>query len=47
MDFGCVKILSERMRRLWVTIARAAIDGRSDDLRDVPVQAGFITAGSL
>lgn len=47
VDFGCVKILSERMRRLWVTIARAAIDGRSDDVRDVLVQAGFITAGSL
>lgn len=46
VDFGCVKILPERKRRLWVIIMRAVIDGRSEDLRDALVQAGFITAES-
>lgn len=46
VDFGCVKVLPERKRRLWVIIMRAVIDGRSDDLRDALVQAGFITAES-
>jgi hypothetical protein len=46
VDFGCVKVLPERKRRLWVTIMRAAIDGRIDDLRTDLVQAGFITDDS-
>jgi predicted unusual protein kinase regulating ubiquinone biosynthesis (AarF/ABC1/UbiB family) len=46
VDFGCVTILSEQKRRLWVTIMRAAIEGRSDDLRAAIVQAGFISDDS-
>lgn len=46
VDFGCVKILPEPMRRAAVGVMRAAIDGRADDLRDCMVQVGFITADS-
>jgi predicted unusual protein kinase regulating ubiquinone biosynthesis (AarF/ABC1/UbiB family) len=46
VDFGCVKVLPEEKRRLWVTIMRNIVEGRSDDLRHTLVQAGFITADS-
>jgi predicted unusual protein kinase regulating ubiquinone biosynthesis (AarF/ABC1/UbiB family) len=46
VDFGCVKVLPERPRRLWVSILRNAFDGRSDDMRADLVRAGFITADS-
>jgi predicted unusual protein kinase regulating ubiquinone biosynthesis (AarF/ABC1/UbiB family) len=46
VDFGCVKVLPERWRRLWVTIMRAIIEGRIDDLRADMVQAGFIADDS-
>ncbi|PXX06294.1 ABC1 kinase family protein [Mycolicibacterium moriokaense] len=46
VDFGCVKILPERLRRLWVTIMRAVIDGRIEDIRATVVEAGFITEDS-
>ncbi|MCZ0730926.1 ABC1 kinase family protein [Mycolicibacterium iranicum] len=46
VDFGCVKVLPERQRRLWVSIVRATIDQRFDDLRDDVISAGFLTADS-
>jgi predicted unusual protein kinase regulating ubiquinone biosynthesis (AarF/ABC1/UbiB family) len=46
VDFGCVKVLPELQRRLWVTILRATIEGRIDDMRADLVQAGFIPQNS-
>jgi predicted unusual protein kinase regulating ubiquinone biosynthesis (AarF/ABC1/UbiB family) len=46
VDFGCVKVLPEAMRRASVAVVRAAIDGREGDVRDAMVLAGFITAES-
>jgi predicted unusual protein kinase regulating ubiquinone biosynthesis (AarF/ABC1/UbiB family) len=46
VDFGCVTILSEQKRRLWVTLMRAIIEERTDDVREDMVTAGFITADS-
>ena len=46
VDFGCVRILPEVQRRRWVEMVRAAIEGRTGDLRDLMVQAGFFTADS-
>lgn len=46
VDFGCVKVLPEPMRRASLGVMRAAIDGRAQDLRDCMVQAGFITEDS-
>jgi predicted unusual protein kinase regulating ubiquinone biosynthesis (AarF/ABC1/UbiB family) len=46
IDFGCVKVLPERKRRLWVSILRNVVEGRSDHLREDLVHAGFITADS-
>jgi predicted unusual protein kinase regulating ubiquinone biosynthesis (AarF/ABC1/UbiB family) len=44
VDFGCVKVLPEKMRRLWVVIVRDAIDGRLDDMRADMERAGFLDA---
>ncbi len=46
VDFGCVKVLPEAKRRLWVTMVRAIIEGRLQDMRDDMVCAGFITVDS-
>jgi predicted unusual protein kinase regulating ubiquinone biosynthesis (AarF/ABC1/UbiB family) len=46
VDFGCVKVLSEPKRRLWVTLMRAIIDQRNDDIRKDMVTAGFISVDS-
>jgi predicted unusual protein kinase regulating ubiquinone biosynthesis (AarF/ABC1/UbiB family) len=46
VDFGCVIRLSEPKRRLWVTISRAVLERRTDDLHRDLVAAGFITADS-
>ncbi|MCJ0894175.1 AarF/ABC1/UbiB kinase family protein [Rhodococcus sp. ARC_M5] len=46
VDFGCVKVLSEDKRRLWVSIMRNVIDGDIISLRNDLVTAGFIAAGS-
>ncbi len=42
VDFGCVKVLSEEKRALWVSIMRNVIDGDIDALRRDLVVAGFI-----
>lgn len=46
VDFGCVKRLSEAKRRTMVAMARAAVDGRRDDLRAAMVESGFLTEDS-
>lgn len=46
VDFGCVKVLPEPKRRLWVSIIRNAVESRSNELRQRLVQAGFIADDS-
>lgn len=46
VDFGCVKILSEERRRLWVSIMRNVVEGDRNGLREDLVRAGFMTADS-
>ncbi|MFV8227700.1 ABC1 kinase family protein [Mycolicibacterium fortuitum] len=43
VDFGCIKVLAERKRRMWISIVRNTIDKRIDDLRADVIEAGFIT----
>lgn len=44
VDFGCVRILPEHIRRGWVAMGRAAIDGRKNDLRALMAELGFLDA---
>ncbi|MGK2880854.1 MAG: ABC1 kinase family protein [Mycobacterium sp.] len=46
VDFGCIKILPELQRRLWVSIVRNTIDQRFTDLRADVIRAGFLTEDS-
>lgn len=46
VDFGCVKVLPELKRWLWVAMTRALIDGRKHDFRDLLVQAGLVATDS-
>jgi predicted unusual protein kinase regulating ubiquinone biosynthesis (AarF/ABC1/UbiB family) len=46
VDFGCVKVLSDQQRRRIVGVARATVDGRKAELRDLMVDSGFLTADS-
>ncbi len=46
LDFGCVQIVPEKQRWLWVAALRACFDDREDDLRDLLIQLGFLTADS-
>jgi predicted unusual protein kinase regulating ubiquinone biosynthesis (AarF/ABC1/UbiB family) len=46
LDFGCVTILPDRQRWLWVSFLRAAIEGRQNDYRDLLAEMGFLPAGS-
>jgi len=43
VDFGCIRVLSEPKRRLWVTLMRAVVEHRVDDIRRDMIAAGFIT----
>jgi predicted unusual protein kinase regulating ubiquinone biosynthesis (AarF/ABC1/UbiB family) len=42
LDFGCVQVLSEQQRYRYVTMIRAAIEGRKQDLRDIMEESGFL-----
>lgn len=44
VDFGCVKIVPERFRRKYIETVRAALDGRTSDLRTLMAEAGFDVA---
>lgn len=46
LDFGCVKVLPEPQRWRLVAMSRAVIEGRKEDLRDILLQMGFLTADS-
>ncbi|GLE53641.1 putative ABC transporter ATP-binding protein [Mycobacterium montefiorense] len=46
VDFGCVKVLPERQRWLWVAMTRAVIERRKHDYRELMVRAGFLAADS-
>jgi predicted unusual protein kinase regulating ubiquinone biosynthesis (AarF/ABC1/UbiB family) len=46
VDYGCVKVLPERQRWLWVAMTRAVIERRKHDYRDLMVRAGFLAADS-
>ena len=46
VDFGCVKVLPEPQRWRLVAMARAMVEGRKDDYRDLMTQAGFLSDDS-
>ncbi|QLL06600.1 ABC1 kinase family protein [Mycobacterium vicinigordonae] len=46
VDFGCVKMLDERLRRNGVALLRAGIEGRKRELRDQMVKIGFFAHDS-
>lgn len=46
VDFGCVKVLPERVRRSFVAMGRAAIDGRKHEMRDLMAELGYFAGGS-
>ncbi|BBY66802.1 putative ABC transporter ATP-binding protein [Mycolicibacterium helvum] len=46
VDFGCVKVLPELQRWRQVAMNRALAEGRKEDMRDIMVQAGYLTADS-
>lgn len=46
VDFGCVKILAEPQRRQIVEMARAAVDGHAEELREVMAESGFLADDS-
>lgn len=46
LDFGCVKVVPEPFRHKYMHTVRAALDGRAHQLRELMVDAGFLTADS-
>jgi predicted unusual protein kinase regulating ubiquinone biosynthesis (AarF/ABC1/UbiB family) len=46
LDFGCVKVLPEQTRRDVVKLARAALERRKEDIRELMVAIGFFTTDS-
>jgi predicted unusual protein kinase regulating ubiquinone biosynthesis (AarF/ABC1/UbiB family) len=46
LDFGCVKVLPQRQRHRIVRMARAAVEGRIDELRQVMADSGFLAEDS-
>lgn len=46
LDFGCVKVLPESLRRNVVALARAALEGRKHDVRELMVAIGFFANDS-
>jgi predicted unusual protein kinase regulating ubiquinone biosynthesis (AarF/ABC1/UbiB family) len=42
LDFGCVVIMTEEWRWLWVSFLRAAMEGRVGDYRDLLAQLHFL-----
>lgn len=46
VDFGCVKVLPELQRWRQVAMNRALFEGRKEDMRDIMVLAGYLTADS-
>ncbi|MGX9790621.1 ABC1 kinase family protein [Mycobacterium sp. MMS18-G62] len=46
LDFGCVKVVPERLRRTLTELVRVVLDGRKHDLRNLMVEADFLTRDS-
>lgn len=46
VDFGCVKVLPELLRRTANALDRAAIEGRKSDMRELMVDIGMFTRDS-
>ena len=46
LDFGCVKVLPELLRRQVVAMLRAIMEGRQQDVRELMVAVGFFDADS-
>ena len=46
VDFGCVKVLPEPQRWRLVAMNRAVMEGRAEDMREIMVAAGYLSAGS-
>lgn len=46
VDFGCVKVLPEPVRRPFIGMVRATIDGRKRDLHDRMAELGYFAGGS-
>ncbi|MGH3563273.1 MAG: ABC1 kinase family protein, partial [Mycobacterium sp.] len=46
VDFGCVKVLPERVRLKFIEMIRATIDGRKYDLHDRMAELGYFAGGS-
>lgn len=46
LDFGCVKVLPEQLRRNVVALARAMLEGRRHDVRELMVAIGFFASDS-
>jgi predicted unusual protein kinase regulating ubiquinone biosynthesis (AarF/ABC1/UbiB family) len=46
VDFGCVKVLPELLRRTANALDRAAIEGRKRDMRELMVDIGMFTSDS-
>lgn len=44
LDFGCVQVLTAAQRCSWMAMIRAALEGRTADLRDGMAHAGFLDA---
>lgn len=47
VDFGCVKVLPERIRRPWVAMTRAALEDRFDDCKHLMSELGFFSHGKV
>jgi predicted unusual protein kinase regulating ubiquinone biosynthesis (AarF/ABC1/UbiB family) len=46
VDFGCVKVLPELLRRNAIALDRAALEGRMGDMRELMVDMGMFTSDS-
>lgn len=46
VDFGCVTVIPENQRQRFLKMVRAAIDGRKQEMRELMVEVGFLTADS-
>jgi predicted unusual protein kinase regulating ubiquinone biosynthesis (AarF/ABC1/UbiB family) len=46
VDFGCVKVLPEPLRRNVIALVRAAMERRKHELRELMVEIGFFTSDS-
>ncbi|ORV18032.1 ABC1 kinase family protein [Mycobacterium celatum] len=45
VDFGCVKVLPEHVRRSFVAMVRATVDGRKHEVRDLMDELGYFAGG--